>query len=209
MWRLQKIMARAGLASRRKSEDFILQGRVTVNGKVVDRVGTRADPVRDEVRVDGVLLRPERTEYYIVNKPRGVLSAVSDPRGRPVSKLVRPPGSGWSPTAGPLSSRGLSVASEGRSGRYGQPGAVLPAEGVGQDDELAHDGDEGHLAGMPRLLSLRYTSAMSGFQRRADRRHVQVRRARARPPRMKARPCQAPDSRGTAANPARLAGPCR
>ena len=89
MWRLQKIMARAGLASRRKSEEFILQGRVTVNGRVVDRLGTRADPVRDEVRTDGVLLRPERTEYYIVNKPRGVLSAVSDPRGRPVvTKLV-------------------------------------------------------------------------------------------------------------------------
>ncbi len=89
MWRLQKIIAHAGLASRRKSEEFILQGRVTVNGRVVDRLGTRADPVRDEVRIDGVLLHPERTEYYIVNKPRGVLSAVSDPRGRPVvTKLV-------------------------------------------------------------------------------------------------------------------------
>ena len=89
MWRLQKIMAHAGLASRRKSEEIILQGRVTVNGRVVDRLGTRADPVRDEVRIDGVLLRPERNEYYIVNKPRRVLSAVSDPRGRPVvTKLV-------------------------------------------------------------------------------------------------------------------------
>ena len=89
MWRLQKIMAHAGLASRRKSEELILQGRVTVNGRVVDRLGTRADPVRDEVRIDGVLLRPEKTEYYIVNKPRRVLSAVSDPRGRPVvTKLV-------------------------------------------------------------------------------------------------------------------------
>ena len=89
MWRLQKIMAHAGLASRRKSEELILQGRVTVNGRVVDRLGTRADPVRDEVRIDGVLLRPERNEYYIVNKPRRVLSAVSDPRGRPVvTKLV-------------------------------------------------------------------------------------------------------------------------
>lgn len=89
MWRLQKIMAHAGLASRRKSEELILQGRVTVNGRVIDRLGTRADPARDEVRIDGVLLRPEKTEYYIVNKPRGVLSAVSDPRGRPVvTKLV-------------------------------------------------------------------------------------------------------------------------
>lgn len=90
MWRLQKIMAHAGLASRRKSEEFILQGRVTVNGKVVDRLGTRADPLRDEVRIDGVLLRPERTEYYMVNKPRGVLSAVSDPRGRPVVTQLVP-----------------------------------------------------------------------------------------------------------------------
>ena len=89
MWRLQKIMAHAGLASRRKSEELILQGRVTVNGRVVDRLGTRAHPARDEVRIDDVLLRPEKTEYYIVNKPRGVLSAVSDPRGRPVvTKLV-------------------------------------------------------------------------------------------------------------------------
>ena len=89
MWRLQKIMAHAGLASRRKSEELILQGRVTVNGRVVDRLGTRADPGRDEVRIDGALMRPEKTEYYIVNKPRRVLSAVSDPRGRPVvTKLV-------------------------------------------------------------------------------------------------------------------------
>ncbi len=82
--RLQKIIARAGIVSRRKAEEYIGQGRVRVNGQVVSNLGAKADPVSDHVKVDGKLLRPEAFEYYAVNKPRGVLSAASDDKGRPV-----------------------------------------------------------------------------------------------------------------------------
>lgn len=88
--RLQKIIARAGIASRRKAEQLILEGRVTVNGRAVAALGSQADPRHDHIKVDGKLLRLEPFEYYIVNKPRGVLSAASDPRKRPiVTQLVR------------------------------------------------------------------------------------------------------------------------
>jgi pseudouridine synthase len=81
--RLQKVMAHAGVASRRKSEELIRQGRVTVNGRVVTQLGTKVDPARDEVRVDGNLLQtaPDRV-YVVINKPRGVLSSMQDDRGR-------------------------------------------------------------------------------------------------------------------------------
>ena len=82
--RLQKIIAAAGITSRRKAEELIQQGRVTVNGTLTSKLGTRADPRKDKIEVDGILIRPERLEYYLVNKPRGVLSSVSDPKGRPV-----------------------------------------------------------------------------------------------------------------------------
>ena len=81
--RLQKIIARAGLASRRKAEEMILEGRVTVNGKVVTELGAKADPERDHIKVDGKLIRPETELVYILlNKPRGVMTTVSDPQGR-------------------------------------------------------------------------------------------------------------------------------
>lgn len=81
--RLQKIMARAGVASRRKSEEYIKAGRVTVNGDVAE-IGQSADPDEDAIKVDGKLLQP-RTEYhyYLLNKPDGVISTKSDPEGRP------------------------------------------------------------------------------------------------------------------------------
>jgi 23S rRNA pseudouridine2605 synthase len=81
--RLQKVLARAGVASRRKSEELIQQGRVTVNGKVVTQLGTKVDPSRDEVRVDGARVRVEQSRVYImINKPPGVLSTMEDDRGR-------------------------------------------------------------------------------------------------------------------------------
>jgi 23S rRNA pseudouridine2605 synthase len=82
--RLQKILAQAGVASRRKAEEMIEQGRVQVNGKVVTVLGTKADAARDHIRVDGKLLQgPERLRYFVLNKPRGFVTTVRDPEGRP------------------------------------------------------------------------------------------------------------------------------
>jgi len=82
--RLQKLLSRSGVASRRAAETLIAQGRVTVNGIVVTELGTKADPGSDEIRVDGVrLAAPAEPVYLLLSKPRGVLSARSDPRGRP------------------------------------------------------------------------------------------------------------------------------
>lgn len=88
--RLQKYLARSGVASRRASEELITQGRVSVNGRVVTRLGTAVDPSADRVDVDGRPVRPPRTHTYILlYKPRGVVSTVSDPEGRPtVVELV-------------------------------------------------------------------------------------------------------------------------
>jgi 23S rRNA pseudouridine2605 synthase len=89
--RLQKIIADAGITSRRKAEELILQGRVMVNGQVVIQLGSKADLERDHIRVDGRPLRPVRGRVYLLlNKPVGYVSTVSDPQGRPtVASLVR------------------------------------------------------------------------------------------------------------------------
>lgn len=89
--RLQKVIAAAGICSRRKAEELILAGRVQINGKVVTELGTKADPARDHIKVDGKLLRgPERPRYYVVNKPKGYVTTVSDPENRPtVMQLIR------------------------------------------------------------------------------------------------------------------------
>jgi len=86
--RLQKIIARAGVASRRQAEELIRSGQVTVNGKVITELGTRADATRDHIKVSGRLLRdaPQLT-YVVLNKPSGCVSAMSDPEGKPT---VRP-----------------------------------------------------------------------------------------------------------------------
>ena len=82
--RLQKILARAGIASRRAAEAIILEGRVQVNGQTVTELGTRADITRDHIRVDGKLLHgPEPTKYFMVNKPRGYVTTLDDPEHRP------------------------------------------------------------------------------------------------------------------------------
>jgi pseudouridine synthase len=81
--RLQKVLAHAGVASRRKSEELIRQGRVTVNGRVVTKLGTRVNPARDEIQVDGQRIEAAPSRLYIMlNKPRGVLSTMEDDRGR-------------------------------------------------------------------------------------------------------------------------------
>ena len=82
--RLQKVLAAAGIASRRVAEDLIHAGRVEVNGSVVQEQGRRVDPDRDVIRVDGARIPPPRRHVYLVaNKPRGVVSTMDDPHGRP------------------------------------------------------------------------------------------------------------------------------
>jgi 23S rRNA pseudouridine2605 synthase len=82
--RLQKILAQAGIASRRSAEAMITDGRVQVNGKVVTQLGSKADAAQDHIRVDGKLLHgSERLRYYVLNKPKGFVTTVKDPEGRP------------------------------------------------------------------------------------------------------------------------------
>ncbi len=91
--RIQKILARAGVASRRKAEELIEQGLVTVNGQVAG-LGDKADPERDAIKVDGKRVQPASQEhrYLLLNKPREVMSTVSDPEGRKTVMDFVPPG---------------------------------------------------------------------------------------------------------------------
>ncbi len=82
--RIQKVLAKAGIASRREAERMVLEGRVTVNGRVVETLGFKADPLRDHIKVDGkILTRFEPKVTLLLNKPRGYLASVKDPKGRP------------------------------------------------------------------------------------------------------------------------------
>jgi len=91
--RLQKILARAGVAtSRRKAEELIQEGRVTINGKVAE-VGEKADPERDAIKVDSRRIQPiQEHHYFLLNKPKGVMSTVTDPEGRRTVIDFVPPG---------------------------------------------------------------------------------------------------------------------
>jgi 23S rRNA pseudouridine2605 synthase len=81
--RLQKVLAHAGVASRRKAEEMIAAGRVRVNGDIVTELGTKVNPRRDVIQVDGRTIgKPEAPIYVVLNKPRGVLSSAGDARGR-------------------------------------------------------------------------------------------------------------------------------
>lgn len=85
--RLQKILAAAGITSRRKSETLISEGRVTVNGKVITELGSKADAGADRIELDGVRVRvPKEKLYILLYKPKGVVSTMSDPQGRPTVK---------------------------------------------------------------------------------------------------------------------------
>jgi len=80
--RLQRFLAQAGVASRRRAETLIVEGHVKVNGKPATELGTKVDPARDEVRVDGKLVLREDLVYFVLNKPKGYVSTVADPQGR-------------------------------------------------------------------------------------------------------------------------------
>ncbi|WP_459841644.1 pseudouridine synthase [Halanaerocella petrolearia] len=82
MKRLQKLMAHAGIASRRKSEEIIKDGRVKINGEVVTELGIKVDPLQDTIKVDGQKLEQEKPVYLLLNKPQDVITTVDDPQGR-------------------------------------------------------------------------------------------------------------------------------
>src|ERR671910_1044945 len=96
--RLQKLMAAAGVASRRHAEELIAAGRVTVNGEVIRELGSKADPDRDHIKVNGKLINPQLQSrekvYVLLNKPKGYLSSVSDPEDRHLVTELLPPSLG-------------------------------------------------------------------------------------------------------------------
>ncbi len=83
--RLQKIISRAGIASRRKAEELIVQGLVSVNGEIVSELGAKADPQTDVVKVQGkpINRQPPKPIYLLLNKPKGYVTTTDDPEGRP------------------------------------------------------------------------------------------------------------------------------
>lgn len=88
--RLQKVLAAAGVCSRRQAEKLISDGRVTVDGQVVNTLGSKVDPAHQEIRVDGHPLGRTGLVYYLLNKPRGYVTTMSDPQGRPlVTSLLK------------------------------------------------------------------------------------------------------------------------
>lgn len=88
--RLQKVLAHAGVSSRRKAEEFIVAGRVSVNGQVVRELGVKVDASRDRILVDGRPVGPEPVEYWLLHKPAGVITTVVDPQGRPTARDMVP-----------------------------------------------------------------------------------------------------------------------
>ena len=89
--RIQKILARAGVASRRKAEELIVEGRVTVNGRVAE-LGEKANPLEDSLKVDGKRVHlPREHRYLLLNKPKGYVTTVADPEGRPTVMDLVPP----------------------------------------------------------------------------------------------------------------------
>lgn len=91
--RLQRFLSQAGIASRRKAETLIAEGRVKVNGQVVSELGSKVDPDKDKIVVGGRRLFVEQAVYLLLNKPRGYVTTLSDPQGRPtVMELIGPVG---------------------------------------------------------------------------------------------------------------------
>ena len=107
--RLQKFLASAGLGSRRHCEEYILEGRVTVDGEVAADLGVKVDPRKQIIKVDGERIKPQRKRYYLLNKPPGYVCTNSDPMGRPRAVDLVPQDGARLFTVGRLdeSSRGL------------------------------------------------------------------------------------------------------
>ena len=148
MERLQRIIAHAGLASRREAEQWILEGRITVNGQRVRELGTRADAARDSIRVDGRVLRPAASRVCLAfHKPVGVITTMHDTEDRP------------------------SVADYLRAG--GHPPGVVPAGRLDYSTSglllLTNDGDLAHRLTHPRYgVSKTYEVKLSGMPSEAQ-----------------------------------------
>jgi 23S rRNA pseudouridine2605 synthase len=106
--RLQKVLAAAGIASRRECEQLITEGRIQVDGEIVSELGARVDRARQEIRIDGEPLPRPKLQYFAVHKPTGVVSTARDPAGRPRVIDLLPPGVGRMFNVGRL-----DLASEG------------------------------------------------------------------------------------------------
>jgi len=147
--RIQKILSAAGVASRRAAEEIILEGRVRVNGKVVSELGTKADPDRDHIKVDGKLINPKQPKAYIMlNKPAGFVTTMSDPEGRPI-------------VANLLKGVRVRVYPVGRLD-YDTEGLLL----------LTNDGDLAHLVTHPKHeLPKTYLVKVKGF---LEDRHIEM-----------------------------------
>lgn len=92
LMRLQKFLSRAGIASRRKAEELMAEGRVSVNGQVCLELGTKVDPERDRVEVNGTVIAiPASFVYLLLNKPRGYITTLDDPEDRPIVTDLLPP----------------------------------------------------------------------------------------------------------------------
>jgi 23S rRNA pseudouridine2605 synthase len=122
--RLQKILAHGGIASRRAAEELITAGRVRVNGRVVTELGAKADPRRDRVEVDGKRVVAEDFVYVVLHKPRGVVSTMSDPEGRPTVREL-------------LASLGVRLYPVGRLD-FSTSGVLLATNDGGLADGLLH-----------------------------------------------------------------------
>lgn len=91
LMRLQRVLSEAGISSRRGGEDLIRAGRVSVNGEIIRELGFKADPNRDHIRVDGrPIPRTTSKVYYLLYKPRGVITSLKDPQGRPTVRDLIP-----------------------------------------------------------------------------------------------------------------------
>jgi len=149
MVRLQKVLASAGLGSRRKCEELILAGRVTVNGRKIERMGVRVDPAVDLVEVDGIPIDLHADKVYIIlNKPAGYVTTVSDPQARPtVMDLV--PGERWIFPVGrlDLDTRGLLLFTDDGflANRVAHPRFELEKTYVAEVRGAAGPGELAHL----------------------------------------------------------------
>src|SRR5208283_2719043 len=132
--RLQKIIAAAGIASRRKAEELITSGLVSVNGQTVTALGTKADPEIDRIKVNGKPLRgPERHVYVLLHKPKGYVTTVTDPEGRPtVLDLVRGVGARVSCRTARLPKRRIAAADQRR-----RAGAEVDARLVARAEDVS------------------------------------------------------------------------